>query len=133
METAEKIWYGENLHTTKLKGNVDMLPYKLVPARTSQDMWALGVMLYYALLTGERLFPVDRNEDLASPEAYCKLATWDDTKKKNTLQGIENPYAKRVANDVAIQGSQGSWLHCRCADPQVLEGRLKIGRVSVNN
>jgi serine/threonine protein kinase len=61
--------------------------YDLVQADLSQYMWALGVMLY-ALLTKTPLFPVDRNENLNSPIAYCQLATWDDAKKTNKLQCI---------------------------------------------
>ena len=59
-------------------------------------MWALGVMIY-ALLTGEKLFPVDKNEDLVSTKAYHDLATWDDTTmKKNKLECVTNPYAKTL-------------------------------------
>ena len=57
IKTEEKSWHGDHLITTKFKGDVEMLPYKLV-----QDMWALGVMLY-ALSTGEKHFAVYRNED----------------------------------------------------------------------
>ena len=95
IKAEAKPWHGDHLITTKFKGDVERLPYKLVPAHTSQDMWALGVMLY-ALLTGEKLFAVDRNEDLASPAAYYRLATWDDKKKKNKLQRVTNPYANEL-------------------------------------
>mmetsp|Transcript_28568 Transcript_28568/g.52163 ORF Transcript_28568/g.52163 Transcript_28568/m.52163 type:complete len:890 (-) Transcript_28568:1548-4217(-) len=129
MERVDDRYCGQTRKVTKVKGGVKSLPYTLVHADTSQDMWALGVMIY-ALLTGEKLFPVDKNEDLVSAGAYSKLATWDDTKKKIKLLCVTNPHAKKNSNDVAIQGSQGSWLHCRCVEPQILGGRLKVGRVS---
>lgn len=64
IKTEEKSWHGEHLNTTKFKEDVEMLPYKLVPAHTSQE-----------------LFAVDRNEDFASPEAYYRLAMWDDKRR----------------------------------------------------
>ena len=79
--------------TGAFQGDWKKLPYKLVFADPSQDMWAIGVMLYY-LLTGQQLFSVDKNEDLVSPEAYRELASWDDTKKMSKLLRVNNPYAK---------------------------------------
>ena len=126
IDTRANTWAGIATENAVFKGDVKSLPYELVKAGISQDMWALGVML--ALLTGKKLIPVDKNEDLASTEAYRELATWDDLKKKNKLCDIENPYAKELL--MILLSENPSWLRCRCAGPQVLEGRLNVRRIS---
>jgi len=49
---------------------------------------------------------------------------------KEGTDDITASVVRILQDDVATQGSQGSWLHCRCAEPQLLGGRLNVGRVS---
>ena len=50
----------------------DGLPYDLQVATTAIDMWAIGVLLYL-FITGENLFPVNRDDDLVSAESMLTL------------------------------------------------------------
>lgn len=56
---------------------VALLPYELVKANASLDIWAFGLIVFY-LLVGEALVPVNRDEDLAGPDAFLRAATWTD-------------------------------------------------------
>eukprot|EP00984_Skeletonema_dohrnii_P002429 scaffold836_cov77-Skeletonema_dohrnii-CCMP3373.AAC.3 len=53
----------------------DGLPYKLVPASESIDLWSLGV-LAFNLLTGETLIPSTRDDDCASGAAMHLIKSW---------------------------------------------------------
>lgn len=53
------------------------VPYALLKAHPSQDIWALGV-LAHTLFTGESLVPMNRDEDLSGPHALRLAATWTD-------------------------------------------------------
>ena len=43
------------------------LPYSLEIATADMDMWAIGVLLFL-FITGENLFPVNRDDDLVSAD-----------------------------------------------------------------
>lgn len=65
-------------HTlSKIRQSDVSLPYTLVPASRAIDAWSFGVMLFQ-LLSGETLVPVNRDDDLAGPEAVLRAATWTD-------------------------------------------------------
>ena len=75
------------------------LPYELLPASASFDMWSLGVMLYL-LLTGENLVPVTRDDDFVSGTGMGYIFDWDDQKRRESLSKIKNDPA---ANDLLSQ------------------------------
>lgn len=55
------------------------LPYKLVKAHPTQDIWGFGSMAFM-LLTAQSIVSVDRDDGLAGPEALLTAATWTDKK-----------------------------------------------------
>ena len=48
------------------------LPYSLEIATADMDMWAIGVLLFL-FITGENLFPVNRDDDLVSADSFRAL------------------------------------------------------------
>ena len=74
------------------------LPYQLLPASASLDMWSLGVMLYL-LLTKENLVPVTRDDDFLSGTGMGYIFDWDDQKRRESLSKVNDP----AANDLLSQ------------------------------
>ena len=72
----------------------DKLPYKLLPASSSLDMWSVGVMLYL-LITGENLVPVTRDDDFVSGAGLGYIFSWDDDKRRAKLSKISDPACTR--------------------------------------
>ena len=70
----------------------DGLPYELLPASASLDMWSLGVMLY-VLLTGENLVPVTRDDDFVSGTGMGAVHNWNHEKRREKLSKINDPAA----------------------------------------
>ena len=69
-------------HRTNAPGEgrkCSLLPYKLVKASTAIDAWSFGCLLFQ-MLSGESLVAVNRDDNLAGPEAMLRAATWTDTK-----------------------------------------------------
>ena len=56
----------------------------LILAHPSQDMWALGCILYY-LLSGQSLFHVNTDDNLGSPDDHDILCDWDSEVKEINL------------------------------------------------
>jgi hypothetical protein len=77
----------------------DGLPYELLPASASLDIWSLGVMLYL-LLTGENLVPVTRDDDFVSGIGMGYVFDWNDEKRREKLSKVKNDPA---ANDLLSQ------------------------------
>ena len=73
----------------------DGLPYELVEASEKIDVWALGA-LAFALLAGEPLIPVTRNDDCASGEAMRAVYDWGLKKDAmfTRLEKIGDPAAR---------------------------------------
>jgi serine/threonine protein kinase len=74
--------------------NPAALPYSLVEARPSFDLWSLGTILY-ALVTGGPLFQVNRDDDL-NTDSIAALHDWDESNLQDLLSGIDNPQAKQL-------------------------------------
>lgn len=53
------------------------LPYSLIRASKSQDIWAMGAVSFQLLL-GEPLLLANRDDDLAGADVVHKAATWTD-------------------------------------------------------
>ena len=75
------------------------LPYDLVQAKASMDVWSFGVVLY-ALITGSSLFDVNRDDDLTSGEAMKELFEWNESKKLTKLKNVHDPLAHRLLRKV---------------------------------
>jgi len=73
----------------------DGLPYELLPASASLDIWSLGVLLYQ-LLTGENLVPVTRDDDFVSGTGMGYVAKWNEEERSKKLSKISDP----AANDL---------------------------------
>jgi len=71
------------------------LPYTLVNASRSIDAWSLGV-LAFSLLTGESLFPSNRDDDCTSGNAMHALYSWgrQPEKEDEVLNKIEDEAAR---------------------------------------
>jgi len=70
--------------------NIAGLPYKdeLVEASPQIDIWSFGVLLF--TLTHGTLFPVDRNDDLASPRLCKMLHEWNKEDIKDFVDSRED-------------------------------------------
>eukprot|EP00984_Skeletonema_dohrnii_P019489 scaffold9323_cov74-Skeletonema_dohrnii-CCMP3373.AAC.3 len=79
----------------------DGLPYKLVPASESIDLWSLGV-LAFTLLTGEPLIPSTRDDDCASGAAMHLLKSWGTQPQVMTelYQKIDNDPARDLVEQL---------------------------------
>ena len=77
----------------------DGLPYELLPASASLDMWSLGVMLYL-LLTGENLVPVTRDDDFVSGTGMGYIFDWDEQKRRKKLSKINDPAANELLSQL---------------------------------
>ena len=55
--------------------NVKELPYTLLPADPSIDVWSFGVLLYN-LIADRPLFTTNRDDDLKSKASLVQIATW---------------------------------------------------------
>jgi hypothetical protein len=75
------------------------LPYHLVKASKSIDMWSFGVVLF-ALLTGSSLFDVDRDDDLKSGQAMKELYEWNESQKLAKLKNVSDPMAHRLLRKI---------------------------------
>eukprot|EP00577_Skeletonema_sp_RCC1716_P003979 CAMPEP_0113435840 /NCGR_PEP_ID=MMETSP0013_2-20120614/36498_1 /TAXON_ID=2843 ORGANISM="Skeletonema costatum, Strain 1716" /NCGR_SAMPLE_ID=MMETSP0013_2 /ASSEMBLY_ACC=CAM_ASM_000158 /LENGTH=1647 /DNA_ID=CAMNT_0000326257 /DNA_START=200 /DNA_END=5140 /DNA_ORIENTATION=+ /assembly_acc=CAM_ASM_000158 len=71
------------------------LPYKLVHASESIDLWSLGV-LAFTLLTGEPLIPSTRDDDCASGAAMHILHSW------GTQPEVLIELSRKIADDFAF-------------------------------
>ncbi len=69
------------------------LPYDLVEASPSLDLWSFGIFLFQ-LLTGASLFKANRDDDLDGPEAMHELAEWDNFKKPEKLKNVADGTAR---------------------------------------
>ncbi len=79
--------------------NPSELPYALVEASPSLDLWSFGLFLYQ-LLTGTSLFKANRDDDLDGPEAMHELATWSDEKKSAKLKSIADVTARNLLSQL---------------------------------
>jgi len=64
--------------------NEEQLPFKLVTASPSLDIWGYGVALF-ALCSGSPLLPTNRDDDLHSSKDVYKAATWTDSELQNEI------------------------------------------------
>jgi serine/threonine protein kinase len=62
----------------------DSLPYKLVEAAPSFDVWACGLILYN-MLANQPLLQMNRDDDLLKDDDFFKAAQWTDTSIKTEI------------------------------------------------
>jgi serine/threonine protein kinase len=75
------------------------LPYALVEASPSLDLWSFGVFLFQ-LLTGTSLFKANRDDDLDGPEAMHELATWSESQKFTKLKSVADVTARDLLSQL---------------------------------
>eukprot|EP00985_Skeletonema_marinoi_P031833 scaffold37823_cov201-Skeletonema_marinoi.AAC.9 len=75
----------------------DGLPYTLVEAKESIDLWSLGV-LAFTLLTGEPLIPSTRDDDFASGNAMHLVKSWGT--RPEVLEELFNKIPDKAARDL---------------------------------
>ncbi|CAJ1935161.1 unnamed protein product [Cylindrotheca closterium] len=61
------------------------LPYELLAAHTSLDVWSFGVLLF-ELITKESLFKVNNEDDITDGDAMRQLHDWNDEDTKSKLK-----------------------------------------------
>ena len=95
--------------TTEAEGvikDVDKLPYDLVLASQSIDLWSLGVMVY-KFETGQDLFNIDQQkDDLKKYEDMEKLACWDDKKMNDAIQEVKDFKARDLLGKLLSKESE---------------------------
>ena len=73
--------------------NVKPLPYDLVPASESLDLWSVGI-LAYLLCAAKPLVSSTRDDDFESGNAMSVIATWGREKMKKKLQAVPDDVAR---------------------------------------
>ena len=66
------------------------LPYALVPASATMDVWAYGAMLYH-MSTGEPLLPVNRDDDLIDGAGRRQAMSWTDAQLRRKVGNAPIP------------------------------------------
>lgn len=80
-----------------IDGEVPLLPYSLVEASPSSDLWAFGLLIFY-LCSGRPLFPVhDRTDHLLG---YDEVANWTEEVAKSYVYEYVSDY---VAQDILLR------------------------------
>jgi len=77
----------------------EVLTFDLVPADSSQDMWAFGCLLYH-LVARSSLFNCDHAGNVASDSDLRVLAEWSDAVKLEKLSHIGDKYAKNLVSQL---------------------------------
>eukprot|EP00984_Skeletonema_dohrnii_P008445 scaffold3107_cov77-Skeletonema_dohrnii-CCMP3373.AAC.5 len=77
-----------------------LLPYRLVRASESIDLWSLGV-LAFTLFTGETLIPSTRDDDCASGAAMHLLHSWGT--QPEVMSELFNKITDDAARDLVMQ------------------------------
>mmetsp|Transcript_5671 Transcript_5671/g.13131 ORF Transcript_5671/g.13131 Transcript_5671/m.13131 type:complete len:815 (+) Transcript_5671:732-3176(+) len=75
------------------------LPYSLEIATADMDMWAVGVLLFL-FITGENLFPVNRDDDLVSVDGMRAVSEWNDVYAEAKLSCIRDPAARDLVRQL---------------------------------
>ena len=74
----------------------DSLPYKLVEAAPSFDVWACGLILYN-MLANQPLLQMNRDDDLHEGKDFFKAAQWTEKSIKTKIDNnIGNPKARSL-------------------------------------
>jgi len=99
-ETGQDDETGKPTETTRIVPRGEKsLPYELVKALPSFDVWSFGVLLYL-LCTQEHLFPVNRDDDIKdggnTGDSFKRLHEWDERELNATLQSIQDKYARKL-------------------------------------
>lgn len=71
------------------------LPYKLVPARQTSDIWAFGLLLYTFCSSGHAIFPI--NMKTGHLMAYDQVANWSPDKTRELVyKHVADPLAQDI-------------------------------------
>ena len=81
---------------------MDSLPYDLVEASKSVDVWSLGVLLY-KLCTDKELVAITRDNDYVSGGGFNYIYTWDDKIAEIKLRDIEDPLARNLISKLLVK------------------------------
>lgn len=86
------------------------LPYKLVPARETMDIWSFGLILFSLCSSGHPLFPTNpRTGNLLS---YHRIATWDQAAAETAVyRHVEDPLAQDLLLHMLGPYEQRATLH----------------------
>ncbi|CAJ1966601.1 unnamed protein product [Cylindrotheca closterium] len=88
----EKIWNAEPLK--------EGLPYDLVMADPSLDVWSFGVLLYM-MCAGQSLFTTDRDDDITDGNTFLFLHAWEETDlKKVVASNVRDNLAKDLLSQL---------------------------------
>lgn len=77
---------------------IDDLPYTLIPASTSHDAWALGVVLYH-IFSGEP-FLLANDEDNIDDKQLRLIYEYSDGFKRDRMSKIQNVQARNLVSQL---------------------------------
>ena len=72
-----------------------VLPYDLVEASKTYDIWSFGCMLYH-MMTGTSLFKCNRDDDLASAGSMIDLLCWNEQRRREKLDDVKDELASQL-------------------------------------
>ena len=83
-------------YTPVVVKDMDKLPYDLIVANESVDLWSFGLMVY-KFETGVNVFKIDdQKDDLEGFPEMKRLAYWNEKEKNDTLLKVEDPAARSL-------------------------------------
>lgn len=80
---------GESIETVSFVPRTEGLPFTLVKATPSIDLWAFGILIH-TMCTGGALFKVNRNDDIEEGNSLRTLFDWCDLDLETSIQDIED-------------------------------------------
>ena len=88
------------------------LPYQPMKSNEQMDLWAFGLILY-TMVTRKSLFPMNRNFSILNGDVMCDLYSWNDTKKNEALDSIQDVDIKNL---LAMLLSPNPWTRPKSID-----------------
>ena len=86
--------------TERGAADANHLPYNLLPASESIDIWSYGI-LFFTLCTGNSLYKVNRDDDLCEPSAVLMAATTTDEQLRDLiLRRVHDPIASDLLQNL---------------------------------
>jgi serine/threonine protein kinase len=91
---------GEMIMTRDAIPSKDGIPFEMVVAKASLDVWSFGVLLY-AMCVGCPLFPTDRDDDIKDGNVLRRLCDWTEDDIETHLENvIRDSYARGLLEQI---------------------------------
>ncbi|CAJ1956947.1 unnamed protein product [Cylindrotheca closterium] len=132
VKTRDAAFEGKNELEKKLVPlAMDELPYELVRAHPSLDVWSFGVLLF-ELLTKECLFKINSENDITDGDSMRQLFDWTDEDMKNILKlKVKDAYACDLLEQILLRKAEdrltiGKVLGHRYFNPDAVRSEIKF-------